>query len=255
MIVVRAGLLAAVLASPLAAQGGGNGTFYITTYSRATYVIPESTMTVAHKIPFDAGLPIGITLTMDRKRLYVEDAPFERMRVYDVATRALVDSFQLSSGATKVRIVGFGLDPKERFAILLIKATTRKPDRFEIGKSILVRYDLAKHAVTDTIPWPKNEEREFAGFQFSPDGNPDRQRHRIAHGERGFVDDQHLLVIGAVIERAVATIRGLGRKRACTEERKAQREREPIGAFHGKIRSILRQSFCADAHFAVQSGA
>jgi len=170
MIVVRAGLLAAVLTSPLAAQGGGNGTFYITTYSRATYVIPESTMTVAHKIPFDAGLPIGLTLTLDRKKLYVEDAPFERMRVYDVATRAMVDSFQLSNGATKVRILSFGLDPKERFAVLLIKATTRKPDRFEIGKSVLVRYDLAKHAVTDTIPWPKNEEREFAGFQFSPDG-------------------------------------------------------------------------------------
>ena len=170
MSLARTVLLAAILASPLAAQGGGNGTLYITTYSRATYVIPEATMTVAHRIPFDAGLPIGITLTTDRKRLYVEDAHFERIRVYDIATRALVDSFQLSTGASKVRIVGFGIDPKERFAIFLIKATTRKPDRFEIGKSTLVRYDLARHVVTDTIPWPKNQEREFAGFQFSPDG-------------------------------------------------------------------------------------
>ncbi len=169
----RAAVSLAALVSPLAAQpapSGGNGTFYVTTYSRATYVIPESTMTVAHRIPFDAGLPVGITLTADRKRLYVQDAPFERMRVYDLTSRALVDSFHLSTGATKVRLMGMGLDPKERFAVFLIKTTTRKPDRFEIGKPTLVRYDLKTHAVTDTIPWPRNQEREFAGFQFSPDG-------------------------------------------------------------------------------------
>jgi len=169
----RAAFSLVFLASPLAAQSapsGGNGTFYVTTYSRATYVIPESTMTVAQRIPFTSGLPIGITLTADRKRIYLEDAPFERYVVYDLATRAMVDSFHLSNGANKVRLMGMGLDPKERFAVFLIKVTTRKPDRYEIGKPTLVRYDLKTHVVTDTIPWPKNQEREFAGFQFSPDG-------------------------------------------------------------------------------------
>jgi len=169
----RAAVSLAMLVSPLVAQSapsGGNGTFYITTYSRATYVIPESTLTVAQRIPFTAGLPISINLSADRKRLYLEDAPFERIMVYDLASRALVDSFQLSSGSSKVRLMGMGLDPKERFAVFLMKVTTRKPDRYEIGKPTLVRYDLKTHVVTDTIPWPKNQEREFAGFQFSPDG-------------------------------------------------------------------------------------
>lgn len=173
MSLARAALLAVISVAPLAAQpaqSGGNGTFYITTYTQATYVIPESTMTVAHRIPFDAGLPIGVTLTADRKRLYVQDAHFERIRVYDLASRALVDSFQLSTAAMKVRIMSIGIDPRDRFAMFLIKTTTKKPDRFEIGKPTLVRYDLAKHAVTDTIPWPKNQEREGTGFQFSPDG-------------------------------------------------------------------------------------
>jgi hypothetical protein len=152
------------------AVSGGNGTFYITTYRRATYVIPESTLTVASKMPFDAGLPVGITLSYRRTRLYAEDAHFERFRVYDVPSRRLVDSFKLSTGNTKVRIMGFGLDPLERFAVMLIKTTKRLPDRFEIGPPRLVRYDLVKHVVLDTIPWPKGEEREGAGFQFSPDG-------------------------------------------------------------------------------------
>jgi hypothetical protein len=34
-----------------------------------------------------------------------------------------------------------------------------------------VRYDLAKHAVTDTIAWPKGEEREFAQVLYSPKGD------------------------------------------------------------------------------------
>ena len=118
MSLARVVLLAVITVAPLAAQpaqSGGNGTFYITTYTQATYVIPESTMTVAHRIPFDAGLPLGVSLTADRKRLYVQDAHFERIRVYDLASRALVDSFQLSTGATKVRILGIGIDPRDRF--------------------------------------------------------------------------------------------------------------------------------------------
>lgn len=164
--------LALVTTGSAAAQqpSGGQGTFYIATYAQAIYEIPESTLAVAHRIPFTTGIPLGVQLTADRRRFYVLDARFERVRVYDRATRAAVDSFQLSSGNRTVRLSSMGLDPRERFAVFLVKTSTRLADRFEIGKPTLVRYDLARKAVTDTIPWPQNQEREFAGFQFSPDG-------------------------------------------------------------------------------------
>ena len=66
---------------------------------------------------------------------------------------------------------GFSLDPKERFAVLLVKAYTKKPDRYEVSQPTLLRYDLAKKAVTDTIPWPRGEEREGAQIIFSPNGD------------------------------------------------------------------------------------
>ena len=66
---------------------------------------------------------------------------------------------------------GFSLDPKERFAVLLVKAYTKKPDRYEVSHPTLLRYDLAKKAVTDTIPWPRGEEREGAQIIFSPNGD------------------------------------------------------------------------------------
>jgi DNA-binding beta-propeller fold protein YncE len=162
--------LAAVSAAPAQRAGGGNGTFYVSTYSGAIYEIPEATMTVAHRIPFGGGIPLGLGLTHDRKRVYSADARFERIRIFDLATRSLVDSIVLSTGDTRVRMQGWGLDPLQRFAVMLIKTTKRLPDRYEIGPPRLVRYDLARRAVVDTIPWPKGEERDFAGFQFSPDG-------------------------------------------------------------------------------------
>ena len=44
-------------------------------------------------------------------------------------------------------------------------------DRYEVSHPTLLRYDLAKHAVTDTIPWPRGEEREGAQIIFSPNGD------------------------------------------------------------------------------------
>src|ERR1043166_1400044 len=39
-----------------------------------------------------------------------------------------------------------------------------------VGAPILLQYDLKEHKVLRTIPWPKNEEREFANIRMSPDG-------------------------------------------------------------------------------------
>jgi DNA-binding beta-propeller fold protein YncE len=52
-----------------------------------------------------------------------------------------------------------------------VKTAQRKSDRFVIGRSSLLKYDLARKVVTDTIKWPEGEEREFAQILFSPDGN------------------------------------------------------------------------------------
>lgn len=165
-------IVIAVLASA-AAQGavsGGNATIYMGGYDRAIHIIAESTLTVAAKMPLSVGLPAGLTLSHDRRRLYVRDATFERIEVFELASRRSVDTFTLTEGNAKVRIWGFDVDPTQRFAVILIKHYAKLADRFEVGPPRLVRYDLARHLVTDTIPWPKNEEREGVRILFSPDG-------------------------------------------------------------------------------------
>lgn len=153
------------------AASGGDGTVYVGTYARNILVLDEATMRVIDSIPLPIGIPLGMSPSQDRKRAYVLDAGFEKVAVVDLVGRKVTDTFTLSSGATKVRISGLSVDPRERFAVMLIKAATKKIDRYEIGKPTLVKYDLTRHVVTDTIAWPKGEEREGAQILYSTNGD------------------------------------------------------------------------------------
>ncbi|MEP6495173.1 MAG: hypothetical protein ABJF01_20975, partial [bacterium] len=149
---------------------GGNGTIYVGTYARNILVIDEATMQVRDTLHTSVGIP-EISLSFDRKHLYVSDPGNEKVEILDLATKKSLAAFTLSTDSTKVRMSGFSLDPKERFAVLLVKEYTKKRDRYVVSKPTLLRYDLVKHAVTDTIPWPRGEEREFAQIIFAPKGD------------------------------------------------------------------------------------
>jgi len=151
-------------------QSGGNGTIYVGTYHKKILVVNESNLRVVDSIPVSVGIPTSMILSSNRKHFYVLDPTFEQVEVIDIATRKAIDKFTLSSGNTRVRLWGINVDPRERFAVVLVKTYTKKPDRFEVGKPTLLRYDLTKKVVTDTIPWPRGEERDGAQIIFSPDG-------------------------------------------------------------------------------------
>jgi len=155
---------------PDPAPSGGTGTIYVGTYARNILVLDEATMRVRDTIKAAVGIP-ELSLSFDRKHLYVTDPGNEKLEIIDLATKKSSGVFTLSHDSIKVRMNGFSLDPKERFVIMLVKAYTKKIDRYEVGRPTLLRYDLAKHVVTDTIPWPRGEEREGAQIIFAPKGD------------------------------------------------------------------------------------
>src|SRR4029078_12938782 len=128
------------------AQGvpsGGTGTLYVGTYARNVLVLDEATMKVKDTIKSQIGIP-GISLSFDRKHLYVTDPGNEKLEIVDLATKKSSGVFTLSTDSTKVRMWGFSLSPRERFAVLVVKAYTKKLDRYEVSAPTLLRYDLAK---------------------------------------------------------------------------------------------------------------
>jgi DNA-binding beta-propeller fold protein YncE len=153
-----------------ATRSGGNGTIYIGTYAKKILVLDEATLAVRDSIPTSIGIPYAMFLSFNRQHFYVLDPANEKIEIIDIAGRKSLGSFTLSSGKTQVRIWGINVDPKERFAVLLVKSTTKRVDRYEVSKPVLLRYDLETRKVTDTIPWPKGEERDFAQILFSPNG-------------------------------------------------------------------------------------
>ena len=170
---VAAVTVAFVLPSATLAQqpvNGGDGTLFFLTYAETIQVVDESTFEVTREIPLSIGLAISMSISQDRERLYVMNAGFEKIEVIEIASGRSVDQFTLSEDNKTVRMWGFDIEPRERFAILLVKTTTKEVDRYETTDATLLRYDLKTHEVTDTIPWPDGEERDFAGFMFSQDG-------------------------------------------------------------------------------------
>jgi len=176
-----AAAIGALAASPLAAQSprlassdpipsGGDGTIYVGTYARNILVLDEATMRVRDTLHTAVGIP-EISLSFDRKHLYVTDPGLEKVEILDLATKQSLGMFTLSHDSVKVRMNGFSLDPKERFAVLVVKIYTKHKDRYEVSRPTLLRYDLTKRAVTDTIPWPRGEEREGAQIIFAPKGD------------------------------------------------------------------------------------
>jgi hypothetical protein len=115
-------------------------------------------------------MPIGLTLSDDMTRIYVRDATFEKIEIFDRLAGTSLGSFTLTDGKTKTRIWGMRPDPLNKTLILTIKRYTLQSDRWVIGPPTLVQYDIEKRAIIRTIPWPKGEEREGVNVMFSPDG-------------------------------------------------------------------------------------
>jgi hypothetical protein len=146
------------------------GTIYLSNYKGTISILDEATEKVIGEIPSKIGVPIDVTFSDDRSRIYVQDITFEKVEIIDRVKRESIDTFTLSEGTSRTRIWGLQPDPHDKYLILVIKKYTLQGDRWDIGPPTLVQYDLATKKIARTIPWPKGEEREGAGVIFSPDG-------------------------------------------------------------------------------------
>jgi len=148
----------------------GNGTIYVGTYAGNILVLDEATEKVVGEIKLKTGIPRSMSLSEDRTKFVVLDSTLQQIEIVDIASRSTLDSFTLSDTNKRVRIRGMAVDPLSRFVILLTRTATKMLDRWDIGPSTMLQYDLKAHKVMRTIPWPKGEEREFMSVRFSPDG-------------------------------------------------------------------------------------
>ena len=157
---------------------GGTGTLYIGTYKGEIELYDEATEKLTGTIKLKTGIPRSITFSPDRTRFYALDSRFEQIEVVDVATRATIDSFKLTTGNKNIRVSTLQPDPGNRFLILMYRTATKLVDRWEIGPPTLQKYDLTTHQFGQVIPWPRGDERESVNMRIGPDG-----KHLFIFGE------------------------------------------------------------------------
>lgn len=144
--------------------------WYIGTYTNEILVFDDATERIVDRLTVRNRIPVNLHLAHAGDRLYALDASTENIEVLDLASKRVVDEFTLSEGTSKVRIASFEVSPDQRTMAMMVRRYTRRPDRWEVEGPTLLRYDLRRHSIRDTIPWPDGREREGIGMRYSPDG-------------------------------------------------------------------------------------
>jgi hypothetical protein len=171
-LILSFSLLLFVAASSAIAQQKAGGMLYIGAWPRVILVIDEVQDKVVDRIQLQTGTPQGLSLSYDKKKLYVSTWN-NGIEVIDLATRKVINSFTLDEGERIVRMRGFAPDPTDTLLYGTVTAAVKKIDRFEIEKPKFAVIDLAQKKVTKTFDFPAEYSSPFgfqAGYRVSPDG-------------------------------------------------------------------------------------
>jgi DNA-binding beta-propeller fold protein YncE len=153
---------------PVAAQG----LLFVGTWPKQIQVIDEAKQQVIDHIQLETGSPRSLSLSEDRKTLYVTTTDHNGIEVVDVATRKVTNSFLLDEGEKRVRFNAWAPDPTGKLLYMVIRIAEKKIDRFEIEKQKFAVVDLAQKKIIRTADIPPEEEARggFGQMKISPDG-------------------------------------------------------------------------------------
>ncbi|HTR38996.1 MAG TPA: hypothetical protein VMH80_23985 [Bryobacteraceae bacterium] len=152
------------------------GTIYTGTYQDTIIAVDEAKGQVVGTIPISTGLPNGLTLSEDKKTLYVMSADNSGIDVVDLATRKVTNHFVLNTPTKRIRFDARGVtDPQGKVLYTVTTEMNKLADHYEIGKPKYTVIDLAAQKISKTYDIAKEDElaiggRGRASLEISPDG-------------------------------------------------------------------------------------
>ena len=90
-------------------------TLFISAYPNVILVFDEAKGQVVDRIPLSTGLPTGMRLSFDRKKIYIITNDHSGIEVLDLATRKITNHFVLNSGTKRYRFYSGTPDPQDKF--------------------------------------------------------------------------------------------------------------------------------------------
>src|ERR1700678_2520542 len=133
-----------LLAASCAALAGvaSCDTLYLPAYPAAVLVFDEGQAKVVDRIPLETGTPMSIRLAPDHKKIYVTTIDHNGIEVIDVATRKVINHFELNTATKQYRFFTGTPDPEGKLYYAVTKEITQFPEHFEVGKPKYTVVDL-----------------------------------------------------------------------------------------------------------------
>src|SRR5271170_7524273 len=110
------------------AQGA---TLFLGAYPDALLVFDESKGQIVDRIPLTTGLPTSLRLSLDKKKIYVTTNDRSGVEVIDVATRKVINHFELSTPTRRFRFNGGTPDNEGKLFYTVTTEIDKQVDRFE----------------------------------------------------------------------------------------------------------------------------
>jgi hypothetical protein len=155
------------------------GLCYMGTWPHHVLVMDERKEAVVDRIELKTGVPFGLTLSADRKKLYATTIERSGIETIDLATNKVIDSFELDSGNRKERLAAYAIDKEGKYLYSIVAPTVKKIDRFDIEQAQFITVDLAQHKIVRRVDYPKDLDvygvtglfgSYEGGLRISPDG-------------------------------------------------------------------------------------
>ena len=162
--------LAATLVPAMPAQAA---TLMLGTYPDKMFTVDEATGAIKEKIQLQAGLPVSMRLSNDKKLIYVTTITTSGIVVLDAKTRKILNEFSLNTPTVRYRFNGGVPDATGRYFYTLLTRFDKQADRYIVSKPMYAVIDLQKKAIVRTADIDA-EDDTFGGFRaafmLSPDG-------------------------------------------------------------------------------------
>lgn len=150
---------AALLLLSIACSVAQAGSIFLGAHPDGVLVVDEKTQQIIDRFPTQAGLPTGMRMSYDRKKIYLTSGDRSGVSVVDIATHKVINHFVLNSPNHQLRFSsGVAPDPQDKLLYTVITEVVKQIDRFEIGKPKYAVIDLAQQKIVRTADIAEEDE-------------------------------------------------------------------------------------------------
>lgn len=137
---------------------------FLGVYPDQVLVFDDTKGQVETRIQLTTGLPNSISISMDKKTLFVTTNDHDGIEVIDVATRKVTAHFVLDTPTVKYRLYGVMPDPTGKLLYCVTTEISKLADRYSVARPKYTVIDVAAQKIARTAEIEPDDQVGNTGF-------------------------------------------------------------------------------------------